>query len=174
MSDSSLDAFRHNAWATIELINFCKRLSDEELNASISTGTFGSIKDTLRHLVNSQGNYWFLVSGEWIFHKWGWFEGENPSLDVLEERTKDSEAFWEEFLARGVDSDDTIHHRGPERTEYETKLGVVLAQALNHGNHHRAEITVMLAQLGNEAPDLSGYSYGEATGRRGPRERRVP
>ena len=50
------DAFRHHIWATERLINACSGLSPAQLNAPC-LGTYGSILDTLRHLVESDRSY---------------------------------------------------------------------------------------------------------------------
>jgi uncharacterized damage-inducible protein DinB len=53
MSASLLDdAFAHHVWATVRLIDTCTALTPEQL-ASAAPATFGSILDTLRHIVAS-------------------------------------------------------------------------------------------------------------------------
>jgi len=163
VADSSIDAFRHNAWATTKLLEFCKGLSERELDASDSTGTFGSIMDTLRHFVTSEGYYRFLVSGSWP--NWEWSRDETPGFDVLEERAKDNEQFWEGFLSSGVDPDAPVIQKESDGKENETTVGVIIAQILNHGNDHRSQVSMMITQLGKEPPDLQAWAYSEATGR---------
>lgn len=165
--DSALDPFRHNAWATATLLEYCRGLSEKELDQSDSIGTFGTIIETLRHFVTAEGYYRFLVSGEWP--NWEWTPDEQPGLEVLEERAKDNAAFWEEFLAGGVDPETTITNQGRGDEEHETKLGVILAQVLNHGNDHRSQVSMMITGLGKEPPDLQAWSYGQASGRSVPR-----
>lgn len=167
MANVLIDAFRHNAWATATLIDFCKGLSNTELESLDTTGVYGSIIDTLRHFVTAEGFYQFLVSGEWP--SWDWSPDETPGLDVLEARAKDSAAFWEQFLARGVDTEATVLHKGADGTERETKVGAILAQVLNHGNDHRSQISMLITQLGKEPPDLQAWSYARAAGRSVPR-----
>ncbi len=163
VADSSIDAFRHNAWATTKLLEFCHDLSERELDASDSTGTFGSIMDTLRHFVRAEGYYRFILSGSWP--DWEWSPDETPGFDVLEERAKDNEQFWEEFLSAGVDPDKAVIQEGSDGKEYETTVGVVIAQILNHGNDHRSQISMMITQLGKEPPDLQAWAYADQTGR---------
>lgn len=163
VADSSIDAFRHNAWATTTLLEFCKELSEKELDASDGTGTFGSIMETLRHFVRAEGYYRFLLSGSWP--NWEWSPDETPGFDVLEERAKDNAQFWEEFLSAGVDPDKPVIQEGSDGKEYETTVGVVVAQILNHGNDHRSQISMMITQLGKEPPDLQAWAYADETGR---------
>ena len=58
MTDLSTDFFRQNEWATLRLIEVCRGLTDEQLSAT-AVGTYGSIRDTLRHLVTAEANYAF-------------------------------------------------------------------------------------------------------------------
>ena len=51
------DAFAHHVWATEALIDASASLTDKQLRTP-APGTFGSILDTLRHLVSSDG--WYL------------------------------------------------------------------------------------------------------------------
>ena len=46
------DAFDHHVWATLQLIDACLALSDEQLATTVP-GTYGSILDTMRHLVGA-------------------------------------------------------------------------------------------------------------------------
>jgi uncharacterized damage-inducible protein DinB len=54
--------FRHNTWANLKLLDFCAGLSDQQLNAT-AVGTFGSIRDTLVHIVNAEVDYVNLAKG---------------------------------------------------------------------------------------------------------------
>ena len=51
------DVFAHHVWATERLIDECAALTPEQL-AAPAAGTYGSIIDTFRHLVSSDG--WYL------------------------------------------------------------------------------------------------------------------
>jgi hypothetical protein len=51
-----LEGFRHNAWATKQLLAFCKRLSIEQL-AIPATGAYGGILATFNHLILSEAGY---------------------------------------------------------------------------------------------------------------------
>ena len=56
------DAFAHHVWATLRLMDACSQLSDEQLQTSLP-GTYGSILDTMRHLVGSDAGYLNRLSG---------------------------------------------------------------------------------------------------------------
>ena len=63
MSGSVLgDAFEHHMWATLRLVDGCLALSPEQL-ATVVPGTYGSILETVRHLVEGDGFYLFAMTG---------------------------------------------------------------------------------------------------------------
>ena len=62
MSGSVLaDAFAHHAWATMQLIDVCRALNAEQLATSVP-GTYGSILDTIRHVVGADASYLNLLT----------------------------------------------------------------------------------------------------------------
>jgi uncharacterized damage-inducible protein DinB len=64
MSRSVLeDAFAHHVWATLLLVGSCLALSPEQLGTAVP-GTYGSILDTVRHLVGSDSWYLFDITGD--------------------------------------------------------------------------------------------------------------
>jgi len=48
--------FKHNLWANLRLLECCAEVLDEQLDATI-LGTFGSIRDTLAHIVQAEQSY---------------------------------------------------------------------------------------------------------------------
>src|SRR5215211_4295946 len=55
--------FAHNAWANLKLLSFCEHLSDAQLDAT-AIGCFGSIRDTLQHIVGAEVSYVERVNGK--------------------------------------------------------------------------------------------------------------
>ena len=55
------DAFAHHAWANLQLLDACRALDAEQLATAVP-GTYGSILDTLRHLVDSDAGYLNLLT----------------------------------------------------------------------------------------------------------------
>ena len=54
---------QYNLWANLELLKACEGLSEAQLQTS-EPGAFGTIRDTLMHLIGSEGYYLFLLSGQ--------------------------------------------------------------------------------------------------------------
>jgi uncharacterized damage-inducible protein DinB len=61
MNETLLQLYRHKTWATLRLIEYCQGLGDEHLDATIP-GTYGTIRNTLRHLVESDEAYFSIMS----------------------------------------------------------------------------------------------------------------
>ena len=55
-TDTLTTLYRHNRWANLRLLERCAGLSDEQLDATL-LGTFGSIRDTLQHIVIAERSY---------------------------------------------------------------------------------------------------------------------
>jgi uncharacterized damage-inducible protein DinB len=160
------DAFDHDVWANRELLAYCRRLSDEEL-AATAVGAYGSVHATLDHILDAEAWYAWLIGFTDLM--W-WDEPDDPlpDLDEQERRCRALAETWWRFLEEPIDPDRVIGFADDDGT-YDVTLGVLIAQLLNHGNEHRDQVNVILTSLGRETPNLDGWSYGEATGRGGPR-----
>jgi uncharacterized damage-inducible protein DinB len=55
------DAFWHHVWATFRLFDVCQGLGPEQLGTAVP-GTYGSILDTMRHLVAADSSYLFVTT----------------------------------------------------------------------------------------------------------------
>src|SRR5689334_14139814 len=94
------DLFGHNAWATAQVLATCQGLDEATLQATVP-GTFGTILETVQHLIDSEASYLYRVSGAWPDHPW---RGDRAvGLDVLAERAIVLAATWEQFLASDID-----------------------------------------------------------------------
>jgi len=161
-----LEPFRHNAWATLRLLAFCRELDPVLMEAS-APGSFGSIGQTLAYMVGVEETLAALVEG-------GPPHGYRPrftSLDDLQERVRWLKERWERILEFEHHPERLVEgeRRGAERRLI--RLGTVLAQAVHVGNHHRAQICIILASLDLEPPALDAWAYGSHLAERGDRER---
>lgn len=159
MNDILIDAFGHNAWATMMLIEACRNLSSEELAARPARG-FGGILATLDHIVSSDAAYAAQLGA--VRPPWASDEAEAPDLDGLALRVEETAKQWEQLLGAPLDAERLLVL---EEGAYEVRAGVVVAQALHHANVHREQIRARLAELGAQPPDLQPWAYADATGR---------
>lgn len=104
MNEALIEAFRHNSWATKQLLEFCRGLSEEQLR-SPATGTFGGILATFSHIVRSDGAYLRRLAGSGP----AWVDGDDSAdLDQLEARVEETGQLWEQFLSEPVDAERVI------------------------------------------------------------------
>jgi uncharacterized damage-inducible protein DinB len=154
------DAFAHNAWATLQLIDACLSLEPEELEAS-APGTYGSILATLRHLVDSDCWDLCVASGD----RSVLIDGQGASLPELRAAMERNGPAWAQLLEAGIDAETMLRevddHDGFERR---APLGVQLAQALHHGSDHRSQVCSALSALGVKPPAVDVWSYGVQAG----------
>ena len=159
MDEYLLEAFRHHAWANRELIEFCRRLSPAQLEAT-APATYGTILATLNHVVLSDGAY--LPRKRGIRPAWVGEEEGELGLDVLAARAEELAPIWEAYLADPLDFQDKL---SLDAGAYEAQASVPVVQALHHGNVHRENVCTILTSLGIEPPDLQAWTWAEATGR---------
>lgn len=162
MGHALYDLTRHNAWATTQIIDFCRELDDTALDLT-TPGTYGTIRETLRHFLDSETSYLSRLSGLQAGDLW--YKSIMPNLDGMAERAAALANTWEQFLAGEVDTEGLGEAKGDEGEIFAVRKGVFLAQALHHANEHRAHICTILGAHGYEPPDVSAWGYAQATGR---------
>ena len=155
------DAFEHHAWATLLLMDACRDLSDEQL-AATAPGTFGSIIDTLRHLVGGDSSYlWVLAGGPEPVDA----EEERLDLAALRTEMERNGPRWAEYLRGDIDPARIVVRHRDDGSETRTPLGIRLAQVVHHGTDHRSHIATILTTLGIEPPAMDVWDYALASGR---------
>lgn len=159
MNEVLLDAFRHNSWATKQLLATCRGLSTEQLTAP-APASFGSILTTFNHLILSDAGYLRSLTGSapsWVNDR-----AESTDFDQLEAWVEETAQNWERFLSTPIDAERVLTL---DQGTYEAHAGVLIAQALHHGNAHREQICAILTGFGLEPPDIQAWAYADATGR---------
>ena len=154
------DAFAHHVWATLRLTDTCLSLSPAQLGTG-APGTFGSILDTMRHLVGADSSYLFALTG-----------GRSPvidedRMDLAELRTAmvANGGAWPALLAGDLDPDVVVVRHRDDGSESHAPMGVRLAQALHHGTDHRSQVCTALTALGVEPPAIDVWDFADQDGR---------
>ena len=151
--------FKHNAWANMKLLEFCEGLNDAQLDAT-AIGGFGSIRDTLQHLVDAEVSYVERVNGKLPARPLS--RDQFPEFAVLKDGVR-----WasDELLQLALSArEDTSVRQRPPRMLIEYKLASLMVQAVGHSTEHRTQIATIITQLGLEPPDMSGWNYMEDIG----------
>ena len=154
------DAFAHHVWASLQVIDACLALEPAQLETTVP-GTYGSIIDTIRHLVGADANYLFVLSG-----------GERPQIDEdgmdlaqLRAVMADDGPAWSALLARDPDPDHVVIRHRDDGSESHAPFGIRLAQAIHHGTDHRSQVCTALTSLGITPPEIDVWDFGQQDGR---------
>ena len=153
-----IEAFRYHRWANLHLLGVCADFTGEQLQLT-APGTYGSVADTFMHLLGAEQGYLRRLSaGPRSLTRDTPFPGiavlrehaarSADQLIAVAEKTKPDDAFETEF----------------EDGLFKLQAGVVLIQALHHGNDHRTHICTILGSHGITYGEMDVWAYGDATG----------
>jgi len=150
--------FAHHLWATEKLIDRLDGLPPEQLDVSVP-GTYGSTIDTLTHLIDADARYLLRLrdpspppAGD---------DRTGVPLATLRAEVGEHRLRWDEALdelERGELHAAIRNHQSgfPDTDDAE---GLLLLQAIHHGDDHRTQICSTLGALGAEVPELDGWEY---------------
>lgn len=151
--------FAHNTWANLKLLDFCARLSDAQLDAT-AIGGYGTIRDTLVHIIRAEVSYVKRTSGKHAPHRLG--GDQFPGFAALQEVAR-----WagDELLQLALSArKESIVRESAQGQSCEYPLASLIVQEITHASEHRAQIATIITQLGMEPPDMSGWQYMLETG----------
>ena len=154
------DAFGHHTWATLQIIDACAGLTDEQLATTVP-GTYGSIIDTLRHTVGADVSYLDLFSDAGP----GGFDEDAADLAALRAAMEATGPAWAAVLSTELNPDTIITRLRDDGSESSAPLGIRLAQVIHHGTDHRSQICTALTTLDIEPPDIDVWAYAWKDGR---------
>ena len=157
--DTLTTLFSHNVWANLALHSICAKLTDEQLDSTLN-GTFGSIRETFRHIARAERSYFSRVSTGKLYSQ----PKDAPPMtftEIGETLRLSGESFVEWASKVGADDTVEIDWDGELRDVPKT---ILLTQAINHATEHRSQIMTILTQLGIQPPDLDAWTYFEEVG----------
>jgi len=154
------DAIAHHVWATLRLIDACLPLSEEQLATAVP-GTYGSMIDTIRHLVAGDSGYLFVIGGGQTQP----IEEEGKGLAELRAVMEANGAAWSTVLDGELDPEAILVRHRDDGSEFHAPRGVRLAQVLHHGTDHRSQICTALTTLGLEPPEIAVWDFAWEQGR---------
>jgi uncharacterized damage-inducible protein DinB len=153
-TDTLTTLFSHHLWANLRLLERCAELTPEQRDAT-AIGAYGSIHDTLQHIVTSEQSYFSRISTGKRYDR------PEDALPMTITEMVDSVRTTGSGLiewAPKVQAGDTVQIDW-DGTPRDVPKSIILTQVINHATEHRAQIMVMLTQLGIEPPDLQSWSY---------------
>ena len=153
-NDTLTTLFSHNLWANQQLFDLCAKLTDEQL-AATATGTFGSIRDTLQHIALAERGYFSRISTGQRHH---YPQDALPmTVSAMVDSVRQTGLDFIEW-AQKVQAEDTVKIDW-DGTLHDVPKTIILTQVINHATEHRAQVMVILTQLGIQPPDLDSWTY---------------
>ena len=162
--EALLRLVRHNTWANLKLLEFCRGLPAEHLEWT-TPGTFGTLHHTLRHIVAAEHGYLHGLTGELppieVEGRGKPLTSDNtPPLAELIERAASNGERMERYVESGADPLSVITRR-----THKAVAAIIAAQYIHHGSDHRAHAGTILGAHGVQTPvdanddgwDLWGY-----------------
>jgi uncharacterized damage-inducible protein DinB len=143
----------HHLWATRRLLEHCRSLSDDQVALS-SAGTYGSILETLHHLVSSDRGYLSRLNRGGLKQPL-----EIGSLSALQGHWDRQSEGWLTYLDSEPDYEGTV-----ECSDGWYPAWILVLQSIHHGNEHRTHVGTVLLGNSIEAPEIDVWSYGDAEG----------
>ncbi len=154
------DPFAHHVWATLRLVDTCLSLSQEQLGRELP-GIYGSILETMRHLVGADSSYLFALTGGRV----PVIDEDRMDLRELRAVMESNGASWASLVAQDLDPDSVVVRHRDDGSESHAPMGIRLAQALHHGTDHRSQICTALTTLGVEPPAIDAWDFAAQDGR---------
>ena len=147
---------RHNAWANARVFDTCAAIAPEQLSDE-AKGTYGSVGETLAHLVEVEDIYLLMLRGDdlgavtkdesYLSHDSTWFA--NRSRELGNDYRDMLNAYDEDWLSETF----VVPWFGFPITRRDGLL-----QTWMHSAQHRAQVLSALGSHGIEVPDVD-YIY---------------
>jgi uncharacterized damage-inducible protein DinB len=148
------ELIRYNNWANQQVLAACQPLSASQL-AATAPGVYGSIRDTLEHLIESEAGYVELLTGTRSPPPFG--SGEQPDVAALRAYAAQvGEALVDAVNRVGL-TDRVDEESGGQPIHY--RALAVYIQIINHGIEHRTNITTILNTGLATPPGVDGWGY---------------
>jgi uncharacterized damage-inducible protein DinB len=146
------DLYAYNAWANARVFAACRDVDRAQLEQA-APGTFGSIHETLTHMVGVEDAYLYMLRGEmpaamgpreeYYAHDFAWFAERSARLG----------AQYQELLAGAAENfyDAPLH---VPWFDFALTRHDGFLQVLSHSALHRAQVFSVLGERGQQVPDL--------------------
>lgn len=149
-----LEFFRYNNWANAQIIAACQKLTAEQL-ATTAPGTYGTIRDTLAHIIRAEASYVGRMTGDRPQPPFKW-EDQPALADISIYAGQVAGALLD--AVQRIPSTSIVHEEANGLfIDYQARL--LFLQVVNHGIEHRTNITTILSGLGLQAPTVDGWGY---------------
>ncbi|MEM6753528.1 MAG: DinB family protein [Cyanobacteria bacterium P01_C01_bin.38] len=145
---------QYHSWAFQRLYEYLESVSEADYRRECGL-FFKSIHGTLNHSLLAD-KIWYGRCVNQPFTVSGLNEELCSDRKELETEIKNQSAKWNDFVMQ-IDEDkleNLIEYRTTQGSEKSLQLAYILSHTVNHGTHHRGQVSAGLTQLGYSAPEI--------------------
>jgi uncharacterized damage-inducible protein DinB len=157
----SVDTLRlhldYSAWATQRLMDAAAKLSPEELMRDFKTSD-KTVLDTLVHVYAADRIWLTRVLGE---QRTTFVDPEDRDLTVLQSDWPALQQRWKLWLRDFTEADAgrNISYKDTRGNPYTQPVWQIVLHLVNHGTHHRGQVSGFLRAMGHTPPALDLVAY---------------
>jgi uncharacterized damage-inducible protein DinB len=152
----------YTAWASQRLLDAAAQLSPGELTRDFKTAD-KSLLDTLVHIYAADRIWFARVSGE---PRATFVDPEDRDLTVLQSDWPALHDRWKLWMRDRDDSGvlEVISFKNTKGHAYSQPVWQIILHVVNHGTHHRGQVSGFLRSMGHTPPPLDLMHYYLALG----------
>lgn len=149
--------FDYSAWASQRLLDAAAKLSPEELTRDFKTAD-KTVLDTLVHVYAADRIWLSRVLAE---PRAAFVDPEDRDLTSLQTEWPALHRRWKRWLSdlSGEDATRPISFLDRKGQPYSQPAWRILLHVVNHGTHHRGQVSGFLRAMGHEPPPLDLMRY---------------
>ena len=148
------ELMRYNNWANQQVLDACQKLDEDQLAATMP-GAYGTIRDTLEHIIEGEAFYIGLLIGNRPKPPFQWKA--KPGFAEMREYAAHVGNLLVEAIHRVRPSDRVEEEDQGHNFRYQARA--IFIQIINHGVEHRTNITTILSAGQHTAPVVDGWGY---------------
>lgn len=151
----------YSAWASQRLLDAAAQLAPEELTRDFKTAD-KTVLDTLVHIYAADRIWLARVSGE---PRATFIDPEDRDLGLLEAEWPALHQRWKLWLRDFTDGDVSrvIAYHDTKGRPYSQPLWQIVLHLVNHGTHHRGQVSGFLRSMDRTPPPLDLIAYYRTT-----------
>ena len=156
-ADTLRQQLDYSAWASQRLLDEANKLPAAELTRDFQTAD-KSVLETLTHVFAADRIWLSRVQGT---TRASFIDPHDRDLEVLNKEWPALQQTWKQYTASLSDQDvlKVISYKDTKGNAYQQPLWQILLHLVNHGTHHRGQVSGFLRSMGHTPPVLDLMAY---------------
>jgi uncharacterized damage-inducible protein DinB len=159
LKETILNLYNYNYWASARILEAVGQVTEEEFTRPPSYSPY-SLRGILVHLLTAEW-IWRTRCQERVYPTALLAEADFPTLEAIKTRWAVEETKMRAYLATLDDETlgQPLSYQTTSGTPQAEKLGEILTHVVLHGMQHRAELALILTNLGHSPGDIDLIVY---------------